>query len=150
MQAWLRLAGHEPVPAIYGPSGDVKWDEADPTGPAGGGEKGRVILLPTLNESFDGLANCQTIDSSRYVHTPTSAWCAEVLGTIMDKLVSSNIHTISKMRRHRPVPLSNRVVTNFYDDALCPLGLKVSQFNILIVTKLASAARPAQGLVTSA
>jgi hypothetical protein len=26
-----RLAGYEPVPAIYGPSGDVKWDEADPT-----------------------------------------------------------------------------------------------------------------------
>ncbi|WP_020474729.1 DinB family protein [Zavarzinella formosa] len=31
VQAWLRQAGHEPVPAIYGPSGDVKWDEADPT-----------------------------------------------------------------------------------------------------------------------
>ncbi|MBN9522709.1 DinB family protein [bacterium] len=31
VQAWLRLAGHEPVPAIYGPSGDVMWDEADPT-----------------------------------------------------------------------------------------------------------------------
>ena len=31
VQAWLRLAGHERVPAIYGPSGDVKWDEADPT-----------------------------------------------------------------------------------------------------------------------
>jgi uncharacterized damage-inducible protein DinB len=31
VQAWLRMAGHEPVPAIYGPSGDVKWDEADPT-----------------------------------------------------------------------------------------------------------------------
>jgi hypothetical protein len=30
-QTWLRLAGHELVPAIYGPSGDVKWDEADPT-----------------------------------------------------------------------------------------------------------------------
>jgi uncharacterized damage-inducible protein DinB len=30
VQAWLRLAG-EHVPAIYGPSGDVKWDEADPT-----------------------------------------------------------------------------------------------------------------------
>ena len=29
--SWLRLAGHKPVPAIYGPSGDVKWDEADPT-----------------------------------------------------------------------------------------------------------------------
>jgi uncharacterized damage-inducible protein DinB len=31
VQSWLRLAGHEPVPAIYGPSGDVTWDEADPT-----------------------------------------------------------------------------------------------------------------------
>jgi uncharacterized damage-inducible protein DinB len=31
VQSWLRLAGKEPVPAIYGPSGDVKWDEADPT-----------------------------------------------------------------------------------------------------------------------
>ena len=31
VQSWLRLAGHEPVPAIYGSSGDVKWDEADPT-----------------------------------------------------------------------------------------------------------------------
>ena len=31
VQAWLRMAGHEPVPAIYGPSGDVTWDDADPT-----------------------------------------------------------------------------------------------------------------------
>jgi uncharacterized damage-inducible protein DinB len=30
VQTWLRLAGQH-VPAIYGPSGDVKWDEADPT-----------------------------------------------------------------------------------------------------------------------
>jgi uncharacterized damage-inducible protein DinB len=30
VQTWLRLAG-EPVPAIYGPSGDVTWAEADPT-----------------------------------------------------------------------------------------------------------------------
>jgi uncharacterized damage-inducible protein DinB len=30
VQTWLRLAG-QIVPAIYGPSGDVKWDEADPT-----------------------------------------------------------------------------------------------------------------------
>ncbi len=30
VQTWLRLAGRF-VPAIYGPSGDVKWDEADPT-----------------------------------------------------------------------------------------------------------------------
>lgn len=31
VQGWLRLAGVEPVPAIYGPSGDVTWDGADPT-----------------------------------------------------------------------------------------------------------------------
>src|SRR3954454_6138546 len=31
VQTWLRLAGHEPVPAIYGPSRDVTWDDADPT-----------------------------------------------------------------------------------------------------------------------
>lgn len=30
VQTWLRLAGQQ-VPAIYGPSGDVKWDDADPT-----------------------------------------------------------------------------------------------------------------------
>jgi hypothetical protein len=30
VQTWLHLAG-QPVPAIYGPSGDVSWDEADPT-----------------------------------------------------------------------------------------------------------------------
>jgi len=30
VQTWLRLAGQH-VPAIYGPSGDVSWDEADPT-----------------------------------------------------------------------------------------------------------------------
>jgi DNA-binding MarR family transcriptional regulator len=38
----------------------------------------------------------------------------------------------------------NRVVTNFYDDALRPLGLKVSQLNILIVTAKLGLARPAQ------
>jgi uncharacterized damage-inducible protein DinB len=31
VQLWLRLAGAPLVPAIYGPSGDVIWDEADPT-----------------------------------------------------------------------------------------------------------------------
>jgi uncharacterized damage-inducible protein DinB len=30
VQTWLRLAGAH-VPAIYGPSGDVSWEEADPT-----------------------------------------------------------------------------------------------------------------------
>lgn len=40
--------------------------------------------------------------------------------------------------------LLNRVVTNFYDDALRPLGLKVSQLNILIVTARLRLARPAE------
>jgi uncharacterized damage-inducible protein DinB len=30
VQTWLRLAGQH-VPTIYGPSGEVKWDDADPT-----------------------------------------------------------------------------------------------------------------------
>jgi uncharacterized damage-inducible protein DinB len=30
VQTWLQLAGR-PVPAIYGPSGDVTWEEATPT-----------------------------------------------------------------------------------------------------------------------
>jgi uncharacterized damage-inducible protein DinB len=31
VQTWLRLGGAPLVPAIFGPSGDVLWDEADPT-----------------------------------------------------------------------------------------------------------------------
>src|ERR1700730_6093756 len=27
VRSWLRRAGHEPASAIYGPSGDVRWDE---------------------------------------------------------------------------------------------------------------------------
>ena len=40
--------------------------------------------------------------------------------------------------------LLNRVVTNFYDDALRPLGLKVSQLNILVVTAKLGLAQPAK------
>src|SRR5260370_1244259 len=40
--------------------------------------------------------------------------------------------------------LLNRVVTNLYDDALRPLGLKVSQLNILVVAAKLGLARPAQ------
>lgn len=36
------------------------------------------------------------------------------------------------------------MVTNFYDDALRPLGLKVSQLNILVVAAKLGLARPAQ------
>ncbi len=40
--------------------------------------------------------------------------------------------------------LLNRVVTKYYDDALRPLGLKISQLNILIVTAKLGLARPTQ------
>jgi uncharacterized damage-inducible protein DinB len=39
VQTWLRLAGGH-VPAIYGPSGDVTWEEADPTYSADAANRG--------------------------------------------------------------------------------------------------------------
>jgi hypothetical protein len=50
VQPWLGLAGHEPVPAIYGPSGDVEWDEADPT-VLGGGDEVRGIIASVPDSS---------------------------------------------------------------------------------------------------
>lgn len=38
----------------------------------------------------------------------------------------------------------NRVVTNIYDDALRPLGVKASQMNILVVAARMEVARPAE------
>jgi DNA-binding MarR family transcriptional regulator len=40
--------------------------------------------------------------------------------------------------------LLNRVVTNLYDDALRPLGLKVSQLNVLVAAAKLGLARPAR------
>ena len=40
--------------------------------------------------------------------------------------------------------LLNRVVTNLYDEPLRPLGLKVSQMNVLVVAARLGLARPAQ------
>src|SRR6266404_3365079 len=40
--------------------------------------------------------------------------------------------------------LLNRVITNLYDEALRPLGVKVSQMNILVATAKLGLARPAQ------
>ncbi len=61
----------------------------------------------------------------------------------MDKLATS-IDTITKTCIAVRLRLLNRVVTNFYDDVLRPLGLKISQLNILIVTAKLGLARPAQ------
>ena len=62
----------------------------------------------------------------------------------MDKATASGIDTIAGTCIAVRLRLLNRVVTNLYDDALRPLGLKVSQLNILIVTAKLGLARPAQ------
>jgi DNA-binding MarR family transcriptional regulator len=62
----------------------------------------------------------------------------------MDKQASSSIDIIAGTCIARRVRLLNRVITGFYDEALRPLGLKVSQLNILIVTGKLGLARPAQ------
>src|SRR5579871_1386521 len=62
----------------------------------------------------------------------------------MDKATTTTVDTISRTCIAVRLRLLNRVITNFYDDALRPLGLKVSQLNILIVTAKLGLARPAQ------
>src|SRR6478672_265893 len=62
----------------------------------------------------------------------------------MDKATTSSIDTISRTCIAVRLRLLNRVVTNFYDDALRPLGLKVSQLNILVLAAKLGLARPAQ------
>jgi DNA-binding MarR family transcriptional regulator len=62
----------------------------------------------------------------------------------MDKSENSSIDTIARTCIAVRLRLLNRVVTNLYDDALRPLGLKVSQLNLLIVTAKLGLARPAQ------
>ena len=62
----------------------------------------------------------------------------------MDRATVSNIDTISRTCIAVRLRLLNRVVTNLYNDALRPLGLKVSQLNILIVSAKLGLARPAQ------
>jgi DNA-binding MarR family transcriptional regulator len=62
----------------------------------------------------------------------------------MDQPRTSSIDTIARSCIAVRLRLLNRVVSNLYDDALRPLGLKVSQLNILIVTAKLGVARPAQ------
>jgi DNA-binding MarR family transcriptional regulator len=57
---------------------------------------------------------------------------------------TSSIETIARSCIAVRLRLLNRVVTNLYDDALRPLGLKVSQLNVLVVTAKLGLARPAQ------
>jgi DNA-binding MarR family transcriptional regulator len=62
----------------------------------------------------------------------------------MDNATTGTIDTIARTCVAVRLRLLNRVVTNLYDEALRPLGLKVSQLNILVVTARLGLARPAQ------
>jgi DNA-binding MarR family transcriptional regulator len=62
----------------------------------------------------------------------------------MSKPTNRSIDLIAQTCIAVRLRLLNRVVTNFYDEALRPLGLKVSQLNILVVTAKLGLARPAQ------
>src|SRR2546421_12727590 len=62
----------------------------------------------------------------------------------MDKATTTSIDTISRTCIAVRLRLLNRVVPNFYGDALRPLGLKASQLNILVVPARLGLARPAQ------
>ena len=57
---------------------------------------------------------------------------------------ATSIDTIAKTCIAGRLRLLNRVVTNIYDDALRPLGLKISQGNILILTGKMGVASPVQ------
>jgi DNA-binding MarR family transcriptional regulator len=62
----------------------------------------------------------------------------------METSTKSSIDTIARTCIAVRLRLLNRVVTNLYDETLRPLGLKVSQMNILIVTAKLGLGRPAQ------
>ena len=57
---------------------------------------------------------------------------------------SRAIDTIARTCIAVRLRLLNRIVTNLYDDALRPLGLKVSQLNVLVVTAKLGLAQPAK------
>ena len=61
----------------------------------------------------------------------------------MDKPATS-IDTIAKTCIAGRLRLLNRVVTNIYDDALRPFGIKISQGNILILAGKLGVAHPVQ------
>jgi DNA-binding MarR family transcriptional regulator len=57
---------------------------------------------------------------------------------------ATSIETIAKTCIAGRLRLLNRVVTNIYDNALRPLGLKISQGNILILTGKMGVVSPVQ------
>lgn len=61
-----------------------------------------------------------------------------------EETVSSQVDAVARDCIAVRTRLLNRVITNLYDEALRPLGLKVSQMNTLVVTAKLGVARPAE------
>src|ERR1700745_813747 len=65
-------------------------------------------------------------------------------GAVMTDRTSNQVDRTAKSCIAVRLRLLNRVVTNLYDEALRPLGVKVSQLNILVGTAKLGLARPAK------
>jgi DNA-binding MarR family transcriptional regulator len=63
---------------------------------------------------------------------------------MMPNETAADIDTIAAECIALRMRMLNRVVTNIYDDALRPLGLKASQMNILVAAAKMQTARPAE------
>lgn len=59
-------------------------------------------------------------------------------------ILEKSIDTIARECLAVRLRMVNRVVTNIYDDSLRPLGIKVSQMNILVAAGKMGLARPAE------
>ncbi len=58
------------------------------------------------------------------------------------RMAPSGLQTVASQCIAVRVRLLNRVVTRIYDEALRPLGLKVSQMNVLVAAGMLGVARP--------
>jgi DNA-binding MarR family transcriptional regulator len=92
-------------------------------------ELGRVVTLSTT----------ETCRYNNGMKTPD-----EGQETSLPQTIESTAEEIARDCVAVRLRLLNRVITNVYDDALRPLGLKVSQMNILVVAARLGVAEPSQ------
>jgi len=87
-------------------------------------------------------------DRVPFLHENTLLTTSEVAYTIITSRISimseKTADHIARSCLAVRVRMLNRVITNLYDEALRPLGLKVSQLNILVVAAKLGTARPAE------
>src|SRR5262249_10259686 len=74
------------------------------------------------------------------MHIQTNEGYTKMDGQKPSLAIETIAHTCIAVR----LRLLNRVITNLYDDALRPLGMKVSQLNILVVAAKLGLCQPAK------